>query len=327
MPIRPRRPIPRRIAVLAFDGISPFSLSSPCLVFGDDRTELGVPPFEVQVCAAEPGRLRTTVGFEIGTRHGLGALRRADVVIVPSWRVRDEPPPALLAALRAAHRRGALIVGLCLGAFLLAEAGLLDGRRATTHWHWAAEFRRRFPQVKLDPAVLYVDAGDVVTSAGIAGGLDCCLYLLRCWCGEEIANRVARRMVMSPHRRGGQAQFIERPLAESTRGTRMQVLLDWMREHLDEPLRLDDLAARAAMSRRTFTRQFQKATGSSVVQWLTHQRLGHASRLLESTDRAIEAVAQESGFGSAVSLRQHFVARYATSPLAYRRQFRAPATP
>jgi transcriptional regulator GlxA family with amidase domain len=317
---------PTRIAVVAFDGISPFHLAAPCLVFGEDRRELGVPAFELQVCAAEPGPLRTTAGFTISTGRGLRALRAAEVVIVPSWRDVSEPPPAaLLAALRTAHGRGATIVGLCLGAFVLAAAGLLDGGRATTHWAWAPAFRERFPGVALDPSVLYVDAGRVVTSAGTAASLDCCLHLLRRWCGAEIANRVARRLVMAPHRRGGQAQFIERPLPETPRDTRLQDLLAWMQDHLDAPLGLDALAARVAMSRRNFTRQFQKVTGTTVLKWITHQRVARASRLLETTDRPVEAVAADAGFGSALSLRQHFAATHGVSPLAYRRQFRAAA--
>jgi transcriptional regulator GlxA family with amidase domain len=323
-PAAAAREAPRRIAVIAFDRISPFHLSSPCLVFGEDRRNLGVPAFDLRVCAAEPGPLRTTAGFAIETRHGLAALRAADVVIVPSWRDVDEAPPAaLLAALRAAQRRGAVVVGLCLGAFVLAAAGLLDGRRATTHWHWIPTFAERFPAVQLDPAVLYVDEGSIVTSAGTAASLDCCLHLLRSWCGAEVANRVARRLVMSPHRRGGQAQFIEQPVSPSPRDTRMHDLLAWMQAHLDDTLGIDVLARRVAMSRRTFTRQFQRVTGTSVVQWRNHQRLALASRLLETTERSIEAVAVASGFGSAVSMRQHFAARYGIAPVAYRRQFRS----
>jgi transcriptional regulator GlxA family with amidase domain len=318
--------MPLRLAVVAYDGISPFHLAVPCLVFGEERKEIPMPRFEVEVCGAEPGPLRTKAGFAIATARGLEALRRADVIFLPSWRdVTETPPEQLLRALRAAHRRGATIVGLCLGAFVMAAAGLLEGRTATTHWHWATAFAHRFPGVRLDPAVLYVDEGSLVTSAGTAASLDCCLYLLRKWCGDEIANRVARRIVMAPHRRGGQAQFIELPVAPSGRESRMQDLLDWLQDHLPEPHSLDSLAARVAMSRRNFTRQFQKATGSSVVQWLTHQRLAAAGRMLEATDRSVERVAQDSGFGSAVSLRQHFASRYGLSPAAYRRQYRGAA--
>lgn len=329
----PRRPavppapaVPRVIAVVAFHRISPFQVAAPCLVFSEDRHELGVPRFDLRVCAAEPAPLRTAAGFAIDTPHGLATLRSADVVIVPSWRDVNEPPPAaLLDALRAAHARGATVVGLCLGAFVLAAAGLLDGRRATTHWHWAPAFAARYPAVDLDPSVLYVDEGRIVTSAGIAASLDCCLYLLRRWCGAEVANRVARRLVLAPHRRGGQAQFIEQPLPPPGTDQRMQDLLTWMLAHIDERHELDALARRMSMSRRTFTRRFQQATGTSVVQWLTHQRLMLAGRLLETTDRPVESIAADAGFGSALSLRQHFAARFGVPPAAYRRQYRPSA--
>lgn len=322
----PTEPVPRSIAVVAFHRVSPFQVAAPCLVFGEDRFELGVPRFDLRVCAAEPAPLRTAAGFEIHTPHGLAAVRRADVVIVPSWRdINEAPPVPLLDALRAAHRRGATVVGLCLGAFVLAAAGLLDGRRATTHWHWAPAFAERYPAVDLDPSVLYVDEGRVVTSAGIAAGLDCCLYLLRRWCGTEIANRLARRLVLAPHRRGGQAQFIEQPLPPPGADARLQNLLAWLQAHIGERHDLDTLARRMAMSRRTFTRQFQKTTGTSVGQWLTHQRLILASRLLETTDRPVESVAADAGFGSGLSLRQHFAARYGMPPATYRRQYRPAA--
>jgi transcriptional regulator GlxA family with amidase domain len=312
--------------VIAFDGISPFHLSVPCLVFGENRTALGVPPFRLLVCAASRGRLRTSAGFDIDVAHDLAALGRAQIVIVPSWH--DDlaaPPPALLDGLRRAHRRGAQIVGLCLGAFVLAEAGLLDGRAASTHWHYAAEFAARYPAIRLDPDVLYVDEGDVLTSAGTAASLDCCLHLLRQRCGAEIANRVARRLVVAPHREGGQAQFIEQPLPASKRDDRLHALLAWVARHLDEPHSVDSLANRVAMSRRTFTRRFRQATGTTLLQWLLAQRLARARRLLETGDRAVEWVAIESGFGSAVSLRQHFAAALGTSPSRYRQHFRGTA--
>ena len=321
-----RSSLPRRIAVVAFDGIGPFQLGVPSLVFGEDRRDQGAPRFEFVVCAVEPGVLRTSAGFSIDVRHGLSALRHADVVIVPTWRNLDQPPPPrLLHALREAHARGATVVGLCLGAFVVAASGLLDGRRATTHWHWAPAFAARFPAVQLDPSVLYIDEGRVVTSAGTAASLDCCLHLLRRWCGAEVANRVARRMVVAPHRRGGQAQFIDQPLPPADADARLQDLMGWMLAHIGERHDLDTLAQRVSMSRRTFTRQFSRATGSSVVQWLTHQRLTLAGRLLEATDRPVESIAADAGFGSALSLRQHFAARFGVSPAAYRRQYRAAA--
>ena len=333
MPRRPvstaaaaRRTRPARVAVIAFDGISPFHLSVPCLVFGEDRRAWGVPAFELIVCSTGPARLRTSAGFEIGGLQPLAALRGADVVIVPSWRDVDAPaPPPLLDALRRAHARGAQVVGLCLGAFVVAEAGLLDGRRATTHWHCAAAFARRFPQVTLDADVLYVDDGDVLTSAGTAASLDCCLHMLRQRCGAEIANRVARSLVVAPHRQGGQAQFVEQPLPATRSDDRLNTLLAWVAARLNQPHSVDTLAARVAMSRRTFTRHFREATGTTVLQWLLNQRLARARRLLETGDRAIEWVASEAGFGSAVSLRQHFSAALGTTPSAYRAQFRRSA--
>lgn len=313
---------PETVAVLAFDGISPFHLSVPCLVFGEDRTESGEPRFDVRVCAAERGPLRTTAGFTIQAPHGLRALHRASIVVVPSWRDPGEPVPvALLRALRAAHRNGATIVGLCLGAFVLAEAGLLDGRPATTHWALVPAFAERYPQVELQPEVLYVDDGDVLTSAGTAAGIDCCLHLLRVRYGAEVANRAARRMVVAPHRQGGQAQYIEQPVRPSPDRDRLTPLLEWLRGHLGQSHTLDALAQRALMSRRTFTRRFQAATGTTVGQWLQDQRLALAQRLLETSNQPIETVAAEAGFGSAVSLRQHFGAAFKVSPTAYRRQF------
>ncbi len=310
------------IAVVTFDGISPFHLSVPCLVFGEERTEEGEHRFRLLVCAAERGPLRTNAGFTVQARHGLSAMRRAGVVIVPSWVDACTPaPPELLAALRAAHRRGATIVGLCLGAFVLAQAGLLDGRPATTHWHLAQAFAERFPRVAFQPEVLYVDDGQVLTSAGTAAGIDCCLHLLRRRFGAEVANRAARRMVVAPHRQGGQAQYIEQPVRPSVERDRLSPLLEWMGARLQQAHRLDDLAQRALMSRRTFTRRFKEATGTTVVQWLQAQRLALAQRLLETSSKSVEDVAQEAGFGSAVSLRQQFAAAFKTSPTAYRRQF------
>ncbi len=313
---------PHRVAVVAFDRISPFHLSVPCLVFGEQRP--GVPPYSLTVCAAEPGPLRTSAGFSLHTEHGLEALQRAQTLVVPSWRdPHERPPQALLDALVAAHQRGAQLVGLCLGAFVLAEAGLLDGRTATTHWAWAEQLAQRFPRVKVDAEVLYIDDGDLLTSAGTAAGLDCCLHLLRQRCGAQVANRVARRLVVAPHRQGGQAQFIEQPLPASAQGDRLGELLDWVRTHLDQPHSLDSLANRALMSRRSFTRHFRRLTGSTVGAWLLAERLAYSRRLLESGEQSVEKIAGLAGFGSAASLRQHFNAALGLSPLAYRRSFRA----
>ena len=310
------------VAVVAFDGISPFHLSVPCMVFGEDRTEAGAPRFRVQVCAPEPGELRTNAGFSLVVPHGLEAIRRARIVVVPSWR--DDcsaAPPELVRALQAAHRRGATVMGLCLGAFVLAEAGLLDGRPATTHWKLAPVFARQYPKVKLQPEVLYVEDGNVLTSAGTAAGIDCCLHLLRVRYGAETANRAARRMVVAPHRQGGQAQYIEQPVPATAERDRLAPLLEWLGRHLDRPHELDDLARRALMSRRNFTRRFRESTGTTVGQWMQNQRLALAQRLLETTDHPVERVATGAGFGSAVSLRKHFLSAFKVSPTAYRQQF------
>ncbi|MBW8809557.1 MAG: helix-turn-helix domain-containing protein [Lysobacter sp.] len=311
-----------RLAVVAFDRISPFHLSVPCLVF-ENRGEGDLPLFELRVCAAEPAPLRTRAGFDIATRHGLKSLDWADTVIVPSWRDGEErPPDALLKALRRAHERGAHIVGLCLGAYVLAEAGLLDGRRATTHWGWSEHFAARYPRVELQRDVLYVDDGRITTSAGTAAALDCCLHLLRRRHGAQIANRVARRLVVAPHRQGGQAQYIEQPLPASAQDDRLAAVLAWALAHLDQAHSLDALAQRALMSRRSFTRHFRDATGTTVGEWLAGQRLARAQRMLETSEHGLDAIAVQTGFGTAASLRQHFAARLGTSPSAYRRGFR-----
>jgi len=314
------------VAVVAYDGVSPFHLSVPCIVFGEDRSSGGVPAFDFRVCSVEPGPLKTTAGFSIAATHGLEALADADTIIVPAWSgPHDETPEALLDALRAANARGAQLVGLCLGAFVLAAAGLLDGRPATTHWAWAADFARRFPKVKVDPQVLYVDDGDILTSAGTAAGLDCCLHVVRKLCGAESANYVARQLVVPPHRQGGQAQYVQQPMPQDLRGNRLSALLDQVNGTLDTPHTLDSLAARAAMSRRTFTRHFKAATGTTVGAWLLAQRLARAQQLLESTDEPIESIAGMAGFGSPASLRQHFTDAFRTSPSAWRREFRGEA--
>lgn len=309
------------IVIVAFERISPFHLSAPCVVFGDRHP--GVPPFDFAVCATQPGRLATTAGFSIVVEHGLEKLLTADTIIVPSWRDPAERAPAdLLAALVAAHERGARIVGLCLGAYVLAQAGLLDGRAATTHWAYAEDFARRHPGVRLQPDVLYLEDGRMLTSAGTVAAIDCCLYMLRQQLGGEIANSVARRLVVPPHRQGGQAQFVTQPLPANATDARLSGLLDWVRTHLDQAHTLDSLAARATMSRRTFTRHFRQMTGATVGAWLLGERLALAQRLLESSCHSVETVSNLAGFGSAVSLRQHFRTAFGVSPVAWRRTFR-----
>lgn len=313
------------IAVVAFDHISPFHLSVPCLVFGEMQPD--APPFELRVCAAEDGPLRTSAGFQISVSHGLEALEDAHTVIVPSWRDPDErPPQPLLDALLAAHQRGARLVGLCLGAYVLAETGLLDGQRATTHWAWARDFSARYPAVEVAPDVLYLEAGNLLTSAGTAAGLDCCLHLLRQHCGAERANRVARLLVVAPHRQGGQAQFIEQPLPASARDDRLAGLLDWVRANLRDPHSLDSLAERALMSRRSFTRHFRQLTGTTLGDWLLAERLALTQRLLENTDQSVEQIATLAGFGSPASLRHHFGRHFGVSPSAWRQSFQGSAS-
>jgi len=311
------------IAVLAFEGMSLFHLSVPCLVFGEDRRESGVPPYRLLVCAEQPGLLATSTGFAVQAPHGLARLREAGTVIVPTWPdPLQRPSERLLSALRRAHERGARIVGLCLGAFVLAEAGLLDGRPATTHWHWAGLFAQRFPRVRLAPEVLYVDDGDLLTSAGTAAGIDCCLHLLRTRLGAEVANRVARRLVVAPHRQGGQAQYIEQPVPARPGADRIGQTLEWAARQLAQPLSLDRLAQHALMSRRSFTRHFRASTGTTVTQWLGAQRLALAQRLLETTDLPVERIAADAGFGTPLSLRLRFAEQLRTTPSHYRREFR-----
>ncbi|WP_426271660.1 GlxA family transcriptional regulator [Dyella kyungheensis] len=313
-----------RVAVVAFEGILPFHLSVPCAVFQSPTPE-GESPFRLRVCSAEGERISSAAGFTIGTPYGLDELARSDVIIVPSWRDPDEVPPAvLLQQLRKAAARGKRVVGLCMGAYVLAHAGLLDGRRATTHWAWAEPFMAQFPEVEVDADVLFVDEGNIVTSAGAAAGIDCCLHLVRQMLGSEMANHIARRMVVPPVRRGGQAQFIEKPVAEAPADKRMARLLEHVQRHLHEDHNLDTIAEKAAMSRRTFTRHFRQLTGGSFGDWLLAQRLAEAQRLLETTQRPLERIATDIGLGSPVTLRQHFQRAYRTSPANYRRTFSAP---
>lgn len=309
------------IAALAFDGISSFHLSVPSLIFGEDRRTLGLPRFDFRICALEDGPLHSNGGLGFTTPYRLSDLAEAEIVIMPSWGDLDQAPPAaLLDTLNEAHRRGALVVGLCLGAFPIAAAGLLDGREATTHWAFAEQFSALYPQVTLRPEVLYVDNGDVVTSAGVGAALDCCLHIVRQRYGAEVALRLARSLVLAPHRQGGQAQFIEPPLRAPAED-KLARALEKVRATLDRPHSLDSVAAEAMMSRRTFTRRFQKAFGTSFGNWLADQRVTLAQKLLETTGRSVEEIAYESGFGTATSLRQYFAARLKTSPAQYRLAF------
>lgn len=310
-----------RVAVVAFDRISPFHLAIPGVVFGEVLPT--PPPFELVFCAAEAQPLTTSAGYKISGISGLRALHGADVVVVPSWRdVNERPPERLLRALSSAHAAGVQIVGLCLGAYVLAEAGLLDNRRATTHWQFAEQMAKRFPAIQVEADVLYIDDEGVMTSAGAAAGLDACLELVRQRVGAAQAGQIARRLVIPPHRAGGQAQFIEQALPVTTGGHCLSQLIESVRKRLHEVHNLDSLAAEARMSRRTFTRQFKALTGSTVLTWLLTERLHLAQQLLERTDQSIEHVAELAGFGSAESLRYHFRAAFRIAPIDWRRSFR-----
>lgn len=309
------------VVVLAPPRVAPFELGVVCEVFGIDRTAQGLPPFDFAVAAHSPGTVPTSAGFALQVEHGLDRLRTADLVAVPAYGRDDPLPDELLQALRDVVDRGATVLSVCSGAFALGQAGLLDGRRCTTHWMHAAALAEAFPLADVDPAVLYVDAGTVVTSAGTAAGIDACLHLVRRELGETVASAIARRMVVPPHRDGGQAQYVDAPISVPEAVT-LEPLLEWMVEHLADELDVDALARRALMSPRTFARRFRAETGTTPVAWLTSQRVLRAQQLLEQTDEPVERVAALCGFGTAAVLRHHFLRRRGTSPQAYRRAFR-----
>ena len=305
-----------------------YELSIPCTVFGKPQPDLAASWYDFRLCAAGPAPQDDApydTGLVLRTPYGLDDIVGADTVIVtsvPDACVEEgEPlPQPLIEALRRAHDAGARMVSLCTGAFALAEAGLLDGRRATAHWMHTAQLAARYPKVEVDDSVLYVDEGDVLTSAGLTAGLDLCLHLVRRDLGAHIANQLARRMVVPAHRPGGQAQFIELSVpATDDRG--LGPVLEWAQAHLDQPLTVEDLAERAAMSRRTFYRRLQDATGTTPLQWLLNQRLGLARGLLEATDLPVERIGELSGLGTANNLRHHFLKQIGVSPSDYRRAF------
>lgn len=312
----------RTVAAVVFDGLAPFEFGVVCEVFGIDRTDDDVPSFDFRVCGPEAGRPVTlSVGASVVPERGLDGLDDADVVIAPAMAIRDVYPEAVLDALRRASARGAILVSVCSGAFVLAAAGLLEGRRVTTHWKHAAELKRRHPSLDIDPDVLFVDDGDVITSAGTAAGIDACLHLVRREHGAAVANAIARRMVVPPQRDGGQRQFIERPVPQCT-GDGLAEILDWMTEHLGDQHSVRDLADRAHMSERTFARTFVAQTGTTPVQWLTAQRVAHAQSLLEETRLDVEEIARRCGYASGALLRHHFRRAVGISPAEYRQSFR-----
>jgi transcriptional regulator GlxA family with amidase domain len=308
------------VAAVVFDGVAPFELGVLCEAWGVDRREQGVPHTEFAVATERPGRVKTSMGFDLEVHHGLDRVDEADLVAVPAM-PRDRPVPlAVVDALQRAHQRGARIMSVCVGAFTLGAAGLLDGRQCTTHWMYSDELAERFPLAKVDPGVLYVDDDPIITSAGSAAGLDACLHIMRKEWGAKAANTAARRMVTPPQRDGGQAQYVRTPVPESSAET-LAPLLTWIMEHLDERHAVQDLAERVHMSARTFARRFRDETGTTPHQWIVQQRVQRAEELLERTDLSVEQIGIEVGFGNAAALRHHFGQIRGTSPQSYRETF------
>ncbi|MEV7789379.1 helix-turn-helix domain-containing protein [Streptomyces sp. NPDC088106] len=315
----------RNVAAVLLDGVNPFELGVVCEVFGIDRSDDGLPVYDFAVASAGGPTVRSAAGFAMQVEHGLERLETADLIAVPAGAsyASREFPPELLDALRRGVDRGARVLSVCSGVFVLAAAGLLDGRRVTAHWKHAQVLTSRYPHLTVEEDVLYVDEDPVITSAGTAAGIDACLHLVRKEQGPEVANRIARRMVVPPHRDGGQAQYIERPLPPPGGDTVSGVLV-WMERHLGEETTVEQLAARAHMSPRTFARRFQQETGTTPYRWILRQRVLLAQELLEATDETVDAIAGRTGFGNAAALRHHFVRAVGTTPQAYRRTFRGP---
>lgn len=312
------------VSVLAYDGMSAFETGIVTEVFGLVWSDIPVPWYEVTICTERAQPVRVVGGATLHTPHGLDDLARADTVVIPSIKdVTEDCSPELIAALRAAHSAGARMVSICSGAFALASAGLLDGRRATTHWRYADELRRRYPKVDVDPKPLYVDDGDVLSSAGCAAGMDLCLHVVRKDFGAAVANAVARRLVVPPHREGGQAQYIESPIDGTADDDRVVRSMAWALENLTSPITLSALARQAAMSERSYLRHFAHCTGTTPIRWLIAQRVQASLELLESTQLSIEETASAVGFDTAVTYRHHFTKAMHTTPMAYRRTFRA----
>ena len=314
------------VIALVYDGLCAFEFSCAAEVFGLSRPEFGPDWYRFETCAAKSRSVRGQYGMRMQAAGGLSKLLAAGTIVIPGWEGVDVPvPQGVLDALCEAHARGARLLSICSGAFVLAAAGLLDGKRATTHWRYAEALQRRYPKIHVDPNVLYVDEGGVLTSAGSAAGLDLCLHLVRRDYGPAVANHVARRLVISPHRDGGQAQFLERPVdsrerTSSERGP-LSALLDKIRRRLGEPLRIGELARLAAMSERTFMRRFRATTGLSPADWITRARVDRARELLESTTLPIDHIAERCGLGSPTTLRHHFRKKVGVSPADYRKRF------
>ena len=316
---------PPLVVTLASDRLAMFEFGIAAEVFALARPELDFVPYRFVVAAADPPPLRGLGGIRLDVDGGLELLRGANLIIVPGWRDLDEAPrPEITRALREAVQGGARVASICSGAFLLAHAGLLDGRRATTHWRHTERLARLFPNVRVEPDVLYVDEGNVMTSAGSAAGIDLLLHLVRKDYGPHVANMFARRMVVPPHRDGGQSQFVLQPIAVRT-NDRIASVADWMAGNVSEAITIESLADRAAMSVRTFTRRFRAATGTAPIEWLIRLRVRRAQDLLETTDAPIDHVAHQAGFGASETLRHHFRRVVGTTPSAWRNSFRGKA--
>ena len=311
-----------RVVALCLEGVVAFDLAAPAQAFSVAASAGGEPHYEFSTCSLDGGELTSTTGFGVVPGGDISLLKRADTVVVPAYfDVFSRPPAEAIKALREAAERGARVISVCTGAFALAHAGLLNGRRVTTHWAFAGEMAKRFPSVEVDPQALYVDEGAVMTSAGLSAGIDLCLHVIREDCGAVVGERVARHMVAAPHREGGQAQFIERPAATAGAGGSLEETRRWAVERLHEPLDVAAMARHASVSPRTFARRFREETGTTPLQWLLNQRVQEARRLLEETDLPIDTIAWQAGFGTAASLRDHFRRATATTPTAYRRSF------
>jgi AraC family transcriptional regulator, transcriptional activator FtrA len=323
----PRRANLREVVTLAYNGLCTFEFGIAVEIFGLPRPEMGCNWYRFRVASLDSGPLHATGGVTLMATRGLDKFSRAGTIVIPGWKSSHEVPPRnLILALRRAHARGARLVSICSGVFVLAATGLLDGRRATTHWRYIDALRTHYPNIRVEPDVLYVDEGRILTSAGSAAGIDLCLHIVRQDFGAEAANQVARRLVMPPHREGGQAQFIQEPMRKTPGGGLAPVLL-WMESHLNSQLSVEDLAHRAAMSSRTFARQFQRQTGTTPHQWLTHLRLLAAQRRLEQTNESMDRIAEAVGWQTAATLRQHFMKHLGTPPTAYRRRFSTRSSP
>lgn len=325
--MKPKNAGSHLVVAVAYDRLCTFEFGCVVELFALQRPELGVQWYDFAVCSAERGKLRAAGGVTVAAPHSLRILDRADTIVIPGWRDADEPPPAALTRkIRQAYERGARICSICSGVFVLAAAGILDGKTVTTHWRYSQRLGERYPTIRVQPNALYVDQGQVVTSAGSAAGLDMLIHLVRRDYGPKVANRVAQRLVIPPHRDGDQAQYVPRPVVEEDAG-RLARLLDWLRAHLDSQHSITSLAKRASMSSRTLLRRFQEATGLSPGEWLVRERVALAREMLESGKVPIGRISERAGFGSQESFRRHFRLRVGVSPADYQRRFSPTSSP